>query len=309
MYSKSISHACIEDALAYLTNRSFSLGNDLIVLDNIMPGVLARDAIQLNFLVFCYCEEGWSEFCLSGQPCTLKSGNLLISTGNQVLTTAKSSSDFKAKAVLMSRAYAQDSIVGLNYLWPNLLYVLQNPVLMLNKEEEQWVTDCYKLLCKRLARHDHHYLRETVVALTRAFYFDVCNLLVSRNPIKDSAKHNRSYTLFDRFARLSSQHFREERSVEWYAEQLCISPKHLSEVVKSVSGRTAGQWITTMVLIEIKTLLQNTDLSIKEIAMKMNFTNQSFLGKYFKNAEGISPTEFRAKREETALKETAGQAI
>jgi len=62
-----------------------------------------------------------------------------------------------------------------------------------------------------------------------------------------------------------------------------------------VSGRTAGQWITTLVMIEIKTLLQNSSLSIKEIAQEMNFPNQSFLGKYFKNIEGVSPTDFRKR--------------
>ena len=63
--------------------------------------------------------------------------------------------------------------------------------------------------------------------------------------------------------------------------------------MKTVSGKTAGQWITTLVMVEIKTLLQNTNLSIKEIAQEMNFPNQSFLGKYFKNVEGISPSDFR----------------
>ena len=64
-------------------------------------------------------------------------------------------------------------------------------------------------------------------------------------------------------------------------------------MVKMVSGRTAGQWLTTMVMIETKTLLQDTQYSIKEIAQMMNFQNQSFLGKYFKNIEGISPSDFR----------------
>ena len=90
-----------------------------------------------------------------------------------------------------------------------------------------------------------------------------------------------------------SQHFKHERSVEWYSSEMCLTPKHLSEVVKLVSGKTAGQWINTLVIIEIKSLLMNTSLSIKEIAMELNFPNQSFLGKYFKNTEGISPSDFR----------------
>ena len=81
--------------------------------------------------------------------------------------------------------------------------------------------------------------------------------------------------------------------MEWYSNEMCLTPKHLSEVVKNVSGRTAGQWITTFVLVETKTLLKNSTLSIKEIAQEMNFPNQSFLGKYFKNVTGMSPSDYR----------------
>lgn len=79
----------------------------------------------------------------------------------------------------------------------------------------------------------------------------------------------------------------------WYSDQLCLTPKYLSEAVKAVSGKTARQWITTLVIMEVKVLLRNTDLSIKEIAQELNFPNQSFLGKYFKNATNISPSDYR----------------
>ena len=131
------------------------------------------------------------------------------------------------------------------------------------------------------------------MALTRAFYFEICNILDLRARPESSAKVHRAYAIFDEFIRLASQHFTRERSVEWYSSEMCLTPKHLSEVVKSVSGKTAGQWITTLVMTETKRLLLETGLSIKEIALRMNFPNQSFLGKYFKNIEGLSPTDFR----------------
>ena len=67
----------------------------------------------------------------------------------------------------------------------------------------------------------------------------------------------------------------------------------MSEVIKKVSGRTAGQWISLVVLVEIKTYLSCSDYTIKEIAERLNFPNQSFLGKYFKSATGMSPSEYR----------------
>ena len=89
------------------------------------------------------------------------------------------------------------------------------------------------------------------------------------------------------------RHFRHERRVSWYAEQLCITPKYLSEVVKQVSKRTPNEWIESYVVLEIRVLLKNSTKNIKEITEELCFPNQSFLGKYFKEHVGVSPSEYR----------------
>ena len=281
------------EALQVCGDRSFAMGNDLLVLDDIATADLEELPKQLGFLLIGLCTSGEAHFTLSGHERCMKPNDLLISLGEQVFRDVTMSDDFHATAVLMSRSYAQDCIVGLSYMWPYLLFVMENPVCHLSDEEQTWITECYSLLRRRLARQEGRYLREGVIALTRAFYFEICNLLDTRAKPDRTAKLNRSYTIFDHFIQLVSQHFKHERSVEWYSSEMCLTPKHLSEVVKAVSGKTAGQWITTMVMTETKTMLQNTTLSIKEIAKEMNFPNQSFLGKYFKNIEGVSPSDFR----------------
>ena len=80
-----------------------------------------------------------------------------------------------------------------------------------------------------------------------------------------------------------------------YAGKLCVTPKYLSLLVKNVSNRTAGEWIDNYVVLEAKALLSSSTLSIQEISDRLNFTNQSFFGKYFKQHVGISPTEYRKK--------------
>lgn len=74
---------------------------------------------------------------------------------------------------------------------------------------------------------------------------------------------------------------------------MCITPKYLSETVKTVSRRTPNEWIDNYVTMELRAQLRNTTKSIKEIAREMNFPNQSFLGKYFKEHVGMSPMSYR----------------
>ena len=63
--------------------------------------------------------------------------------------------------------------------------------------------------------------------------------------------------------------------------------------MKSVSNRTPNEWIDYYVMLELRVRLRNTEESIKQITEHMNFSSQSFLGKYFKEHAGMSPSEYR----------------
>ncbi|MBQ1759240.1 MAG: AraC family transcriptional regulator, partial [Prevotella sp.] len=69
--------------------------------------------------------------------------------------------------------------------------------------------------------------------------------------------------------------------------------KYLSETIKQISHHTPNEWIDNYVSLEIRVLLKNSTKSIKEIAQELHFPNQSFLGKYFKEQVGISPSAYR----------------
>ncbi len=81
----------------------------------------------------------------------------------------------------------------------------------------------------------------------------------------------------------------------FYAEQLFLTPKHLSRVIKEVSGRSAGEWIDEQVILEAKARLKNLSLTVQEISDQLGFPNQSFFGKYFKRHVGLSPSDYRKK--------------
>lgn len=99
--------------------------------------------------------------------------------------------------------------------------------------------------------------------------------------------------LFQKFRNLLTKEFLRHRSVNYYAEALHVTPKYLSEVVKRNTGKTAGEWIDKAVLLEAKVLLQNKSLNIAQISESLNFSDQSFFGKYFKNLQGMSPLDYR----------------
>ena len=104
---------------------------------------------------------------------------------------------------------------------------------------------------------------------------------------------NRQMELFHRFVSLVHDCCIEEREVSFYADKLCISTRYLSAIVRRTTHQSAKELIDKIVIMEIKVLLQNTTLPIQEIAYKMHFPDQSYLGRYFKKHTGISPSAFR----------------
>jgi len=84
--------------------------------------------------------------------------------------------------------------------------------------------------------------------------------------------------------------------VGFYARQLCITPKYLTTLIKRISGKSVSEWIDNYVILEAKTLLKYSNMSVQEIAYYLNFPNQSFFGSYFKRNAGMSPSQYKAKK-------------
>lgn len=103
----------------------------------------------------------------------------------------------------------------------------------------------------------------------------------------------RQTDLFQRFVALVHEHCTEQREVAFYADRLCISTRYLSTIIRSVAHSTAKEFIDRSVVLEIKMLLGSTELSVQEIAYRLHFPDQSYLGRFFKKHTGVSPTEFR----------------
>ena len=103
----------------------------------------------------------------------------------------------------------------------------------------------------------------------------------------------RQTELFHRFVALVHEHSSQQREVSFYADKLCISTRYLSTIVRNIAHSSAKEFIDRSVLLEIKMLLQSTDLSVQEIAYRLHFPDQSYLGRYFKKHTGESPTEYR----------------
>jgi len=95
------------------------------------------------------------------------------------------------------------------------------------------------------------------------------------------------------FLKLLAAHFKEERSVQFYAGALFITPKHLTKTVKEMTTKTCGEFIDEMVIAEAKILLADRSFSVGQVADDLHFSDQFFFSKFFKRRMGLSPKEYK----------------
>ena len=128
--------------------------------------------------------------------------------------------------------------------------------------------------------------------LLMAFTYRLCSIH-SRQMSNDSMLQGRRMEIFVQLVRLVEQHYSEERGVAFYADKLCLSPKYLSSMVKSVCGYTVQEIVFRAIIRRSIFLMKNTNRTIQQISNELHFPNASAFGTFFKRHTGLSPRHFR----------------
>jgi AraC family transcriptional activator of pobA len=103
----------------------------------------------------------------------------------------------------------------------------------------------------------------------------------------------RAQLLTRQFKQLLCAHCTTERQLAFYASHLFITPKHLTETVRAVTGRGAASLIAEAVTLEARLRLQNPALTVAQVADQLHFADQSTFARYFRHTVGQSPTAYR----------------
>ena len=268
------------------------LEEGLVLTDRIADAPIPREPTSMSFILMALCKRGKAQYSIDTREQTVKPGDLLFISERHIVDNYMASPDFECLCIMVSTEFYHGFIQNVKNVSSLLLFSMNNPVVSLTPREIQVYSNYYQTIREKMSDRGHHYRTNLVKALLLAMFYDMSNV-IWRVEQQESKSQTRADVIFANFIRLLEQHFRQERRVSWYAEQLCITPKYLSEIVKQVSKRTPNEWIDNYVILEIRVLLKNSTKSIKEIAEELQFPNQSFLGKYFKEHIGVSPSQYR----------------
>ena len=252
---------------------------------------------RLNALIIGVGTEGETSLTSNLQEFRLKKDSLFIFSPKHILQV-QSNNRFKAHLIVISPDFLKRINIDTKRMMPLFLQFGSLPCMELTHAESQSLRSFISMVEQELKGSETDFSSEIIGGLIAATIYKVGDILthyLTEHPEVDSPIHNRAEEYFRQFTELLGEHYKHERSVGFYARQLCITPKYLTTLIKRISGQSVSEWIDNYVILEAKTLLKYSTMSIQEIAYYLNFPNQSFFGSYFKRNTGMSPSQYKAQ--------------
>ena len=253
---------------------------------------------RLNALIIGVGTEGETSLTSNLQEFRLKKDSLFIFSPKHILQV-QSNNRFKAHLIVIAPDFLKRINIDTKRMMPLFLQFGSLPCMELTHAESQSLRSFISMVEQELKGSETDFSSEIIGGLIAATIYKVGDILthyLTEHPEVDSPIHNRAEEYFRQFTELLGEHYKHERSVGFYARQLCITPKYLTTLIKRISGKSVSEWIDNYVILEAKTLLKYSNMSVQEIAYYLNFPNQSFFGSYFKRNASMSPSQYKAKK-------------
>lgn len=245
---------------------------------------------RLEGLMFVATVCGTCHFTVDLKEHILHPNELLLVLPGQMVQHVDKSADFQGRFMFMSsELLANISTRKKNF---SVFFALRdNPQIRLKPSDMEMFLQYHDFIRKRMQDSSPIIRLDVVQHLLGALFFEF--LAMEDYFSRQQTRLSRKDEICRQFLDLLIQHYKESRSVSFYADRLFITPKYLSATLRSVTGKRAGQLIDDYVLLQAKVMLKTTNMTVQQISEELNFANQSFFARYFKHLSGLSPTQYR----------------
>jgi AraC family transcriptional activator of pobA len=235
------------------------------------------------------CLRGTAELKVNLQTCVIRPGSLILATPDVIKQWQHVAPDYETLSVFFTRDFILTNNAATGQL--GFLVAPSPYVLRLSATEAASIAASFRFLEQKYRIPN---VRRTNIlhSILTSLLFEI-GTFYDQQPAVPRAGQPRAQQLAAAFRALVRAHCTEARSVGFYAAALCITPKHLTELVKQVTGRTASSWIAEAVVLEAKARLQNPALTVGQVAESLQFADQFAFSRFFKNSTGLSPTAYR----------------
>ncbi|MBP5561235.1 MAG: helix-turn-helix transcriptional regulator [Muribaculaceae bacterium] len=248
--------------------------------------------VRIHLIALCH--QGEMKGTANLMPIEMRAGTRVCLPHVFQLTANNISDDFRATVLGVDPRVSVDVSAGITA--ERFDYVFANPVRDVDEPHEWQLLNC---LMDSIEHYEAVDVGDragggVVHGIYRTMLLAIAEMEVRRD---DGARSMGPYSMrdawFRNFVLLLDKHIEQEREVQFYAEQVGVSPKYLTMICKDKTGRKPKEIISAILLSRIKMDMATTTLNMKQLADKYGFADMSSFGKFFKKMTGSSPRDFR----------------
>lgn len=280
------------------------IDDDFVIVNDLEKMPYSNHSFRLECFLIVFCIEGCIQLDINHKTYQLQEGDVLLGLPNTLISRTLISPKHKIKLGGFSTRFLQRVIKLEKETWNTAIHIHNNPVRRLKDNYNEDRYELHNLIMAKISdKKKHPYHRTVIQHLFSALFCDLFGELSKEVGANDNSNLpkgrivQRDYIL-RRFLELLSKDEGMHRSVSYFADALCYSPKHLSKVIKDACGKTPLKLINESCIECIKYRLKHSDKSVKEISDEFNFPNQSFFGKFVKAHLGMSPAQYKNHKED-----------
>lgn len=264
--------------------------SDKVIIADTLQGVGEGD-LQ-HYLAHALCLDGAAEFSFNGNRFVMGKGDLLIVRKGRLIEDFTASDDFRVKVIYLHTAFAEAATPLTNYGMKGTLALFLNPVMRLSEFQFGMCLQDFRNVEFRHATTCFRFYEEGLrcaVQMMILDFFDFHARLYGESSI--STQNAGIMTRF--LGMLDNGAYRTNREVTYYASELCVTPKYLSEICKKVSGHSANFWINRYTILDISRCLRDKSLTFVQISDMFHFSSPAYFSRYVQHNLGMNPTDYR----------------
>lgn len=241
-------------------------------------------------LLFNICIKGSAKITIDYKEYPIDANSLVAILPKHICSINNCTSDFDIRMILVSADFLYHLPITPDF---DLLKKMAiRPCVKLDERKLDDLQKIHSLITRygsddKLAKQIQDTLIHSMILMTASSFGNI--------PPFPNRTFSRQETLVRKFFDLLIDSCESKKSVSYYADKLCVTPKYLTTVIKSVSNHPAQNWINEAVLITAKRLIMTTDLTIHQIADKLHFRTASSFVRFFRIHAGCTLLDYKQK--------------
>ncbi len=257
-------------------------------------------SVIANSRLFMLVRKGELSLKVNGKRYWMEENSFLDVMETVTLASDHFSPDLRAWCLFVTFEFASESLKTLRPGPHRLLEQVNTPIKRFTDEECELLELQLQLLKGTLDNPTHFYKLELAHTYFRSFSLELGNLLLVHD--ENENLHPDSYfskkdLITINFIKLVSKHFASEHRIDFYADALCVSAKHLTRILKEITGKSPHEIIRDEIIHLAMSMLEEEKKPVSQIAEELHFSDQAAFCKFFKKRMGISPMAYRRKEQ------------